>query len=100
VPRRNRDRRANRAAEPAKGLGGVGWQETESGPDGEWVVRKVAGTMTTKQYRCPGCDHEIRPGTPHVVVWPADELGSVADRRHWHQGCWDARGRRHRTRRR
>jgi hypothetical protein len=28
------------------------------------------------------------------VTWPADELGSVADRRHWHTSCWAARSRR------
>ena len=34
----------------------------------------------TKSYRCPGCDHEIRSGTAHVVVWPAD-AGEHAARR-------------------
>jgi hypothetical protein len=102
VPRRNRDRdrRAARAAEPAGDLGSVGWQQVESGADGEWFVRAVSGTRTSKSYRCPGCDHEIQPGTAHVVVWPADELGTIADRRHWHQSCWQARHRRHHTRRR
>ncbi len=28
-----------------------------------------------KIYRCPGCDHEIRPATAHVVVWPTDSPG-------------------------
>jgi hypothetical protein len=100
VPRRNRDRRAPRVAETSRELGSAGWQRTESGPDGEWLVRNVSATQTTKTYRCPGCDHEIRPGTAHVVVWPADEVGSVADRRHWHLGCWQARGRRRPTRKR
>jgi hypothetical protein len=66
----------------------------ESGPDGDWVVRSVPGSAAGKDYRCPGCQQLIRPGTGHVVVWPADELGSVADRRHWHVACWDARARR------
>ena len=34
----------------------------------------------TKTYRCPGCDHEISPAQPHVVVWPADR-GEHARRR-------------------
>jgi hypothetical protein len=74
-------------------------QRTEAGPDGEWNVRAVSGAQTTKTYRCPGCDHEIRPGTPHVVAWPASDHGSVEDRRHWHRACWDARLRRRPTRR-
>jgi hypothetical protein len=95
VPRRNRDRR-----EPVRELGSAGLQRAESAADGEWIVRNVSGTETVKTYRCPGCDHEIRPGTAHVVVWPADDVGSVADRRHWHQSCWQARTRRRPTRRR
>jgi hypothetical protein len=80
--------------------GGVGWARAESGPDGDWLVRAISGAQAQKTYRCPGCDHEIRPGTPHVVAWPAEETGSVEERRHWHQGCWDSRGRRGPTARR
>jgi len=61
------------------------------------MVRTVPGERNAKGYRCPGCDHEIRPGLPHLVAWPA---GEEADRRHWHTPCWDARGRRTPTRRR
>ena len=39
--------------------------------DDDWVVRQVTGSAATRAYRCPGCDHEIRPATPHVVAWPA-----------------------------
>lgn len=62
----------------------------------EWVVRPVTGSAATRAYRCPGCDQEIRPATPHVVVWPAwpAEEAALADRRHWHTACWSARGRR------
>ena len=67
---------------------------TESGPDGEWHVRHLPGGSVVKDYRCPGCDHVLPAGTPHVVVWPAGEYGSVTDRRHWHLPCWNARGRR------
>ncbi|MEU4667269.1 hypothetical protein AB0F91_04690 [Amycolatopsis sp. NPDC023774] len=95
--RPGRDRHA-RAEQPDLGAAS-GWAHAESGPDGEWLVRTVPGSHATKTYRCPGCDHEIRPGTPHVVVWPADETGSVADRRHWHRTCWDARARRRPNRR-
>ncbi len=60
-----------------------------------WVVRQVTGSAATRAYRCPGCDHEIRPATPHVVAWPAwpdeDEDAGLADRRHWHKGCWRSR---------
>jgi hypothetical protein len=64
------------------------------------MVRQVPGSQATKVYRCPGCDHEIQPGIAHVVAWPAAEHGSVADRRHWHVGCWSARGHRKPTSRR
>ncbi len=96
MPRRNRDRRAPRAEPPPRPPAG-GWQQLEAAPDGDWLVRRVTGTQTTKTYRCPGCDHEIRPGTAHVVVWPADETGGIADRRHWHESCWQARDRRRPT---
>ena len=61
-----------------------------------WIVRQVTGSASTRTYRCPGCDHEIRPATPHVVAWPdldGEEAG-VADRRHWHTACWRARANR------
>lgn len=66
----------------------------------EWLVRPVPGARSGKTYRCPGCDQEIKPGTGHVVAWPADERGSAQDRRHWHTSCWDARERRGPTGRR
>ena len=75
-------------------------QRIEEHPDGAFVVRRVSGAGTTKTYRCPGCDQEVRPGTPHVVAWPADgALGgfgdvNVTDRRHWHTPCWAGRERR------
>ncbi len=57
----------------------------------EWVSRPVTGSAATKSYRCPGCDQEIRPATPHVVAWPEDDMES---RRHWHTACWQRRDRR------
>jgi hypothetical protein len=63
--------------------------------DGRWIVRSVPGAAATKAYRCPGCNAEIRPGTPHIVAWP-DTPGllsqsAVDERRHWHTGCWQRR---------
>ncbi|MFI0479323.1 ATP/GTP-binding protein [Actinomadura sp. 9N215] len=90
-PRKNRRAPSGR---PDKGGGGGSWaQETEEGPDGEWVVRAVSGAGAVKAYRCPGCDQEIPPGIGHVVAWPADDQGGD-DRRHWHRPCWQARTRR------
>ena len=59
----------------------------------EYHVRRLTGSASTKAYRCPGCDQEIRPATPHVVVWPMYDP-EAGDRRHWHGQCWRARDRR------
>ena len=94
-------RRAARAAEARRALRS-GDDEAPASPtgsplpagervEGDFAVRRVSGAGATKAYRCPGCEQEVRPGTPHVVAWP---LGSPDDRRHWHTPCWDARGRR------
>jgi hypothetical protein len=45
-------------------------------------VRRVTGD---KEYRCPGCDHVIRPGLWHLVVVPE---AAPDERRHWHERCW------------
>jgi hypothetical protein len=77
-------------------------EQVEQAADGDWVVRPLTGASNTgKTYRCPGCDQEIRPGTPHVVTWPAyprdsdldpwDTESSADWRRHWHTACWRAR---------
>ena len=75
-------------------------QRVETGPDGyEYMVVPIAGSRALKDYRCPGCDHEIRSGTAHVVVWLADWGDSAGeDRRHWHTPCWAARDNRSPTR--
>lgn len=100
VPRR--PRRAGRTP-PAGGKGAgngdedsparLGPPRLELWPDGDWVVRQVPGSAAAKEYRCPGCDQEIRPGTAHVVVWPAETPG-LDERRHWHNACWRRRPRR------
>jgi hypothetical protein len=89
VPRSHRPRRPEHVP-----LRSAAVTRRESGPDGDWVVRSVVGSSAAKDYRCPGCQQLIRPGTGHVVAWPADEVGTVADRRHWHTACWAARGHR------
>src|ERR1700736_3713678 len=75
-------------------------RRVETGPDGyDYEVRPVAAARATKDYRCPGCDHEIRSGTAHVVVWPVDGgKQGVDERRHWHTACWAHRGTRSPTR--
>ena len=70
----------------------------EVGPDG-LRLRSARGRRIPRRstYRCPGCDHEIRSGTAHLVVWPA--IWSEADdRRHWHTPCWTNRATRGPTR--
>ncbi len=59
-----------------------------------WTVVRMGPDQARKLYRCPGCDHEIPPGTGHLVTWPADTTGGVHDRRHWHTQCWKRRPRR------
>jgi hypothetical protein len=77
-------------------------ETVEPWPDGDWVVRPLSGQSSAKTYRCPGCDQEIPPGTPHIVAWPAAAppfgitgagLGEhgVGERRHWHRPCWERR---------
>ncbi|HVT19777.1 MAG TPA: hypothetical protein VHE57_00110 [Mycobacteriales bacterium] len=84
-------RRARRRDETPAPLRTGAWAREESHPDGEWRVRSLSAEAAVKTYRCPGCQQEVRPGTPHVVAWrPGDESG----RRHWHTPCWHARLRR------
>jgi hypothetical protein len=92
-PRRNRPR-----AEDVAPLDGDrarrGVEAVQSWRDGDWQVRSITAGAAVKTYRCPGCQQEIPPGTAHLVAWPADGRGDLADRRHWHNGCWRARERR------
>lgn len=74
-------------------------RRVETGPDGhEYEVHPVAAARAVKTYRCPGCDHEIRSGTAHVVVWPTGLRQGPDDRRHWHTTCWANRATRGPTR--
>lgn len=66
------------------------WHESDA--DGHEVeVRRIQPYQATKAYVCPGCGRDIPVGTGHLVAVPtfAPDL-----RRHWHRGCWVARGRR------
>ncbi|MFN6542605.1 hypothetical protein [Mycolicibacterium nivoides] len=73
-------------------------RRVETGPDGyDYEVRVFTASRAVKVYRCPGCDHEIRVATAHVVVVPID-VGDVDDRRHWHTACWANRANRGPTR--
>jgi hypothetical protein len=91
-PRRNHQRGRPKRDRPPEDRERYGLENTESWRGEDWVVRGIGGTAAAKHYRCPGCDQEIPPGVPHVVVWP--QHGAVDDRRHWHRACWNARDRR------
>ena len=97
--------RRRRPGPPARRPGPSPRPDTvEEARDGDWVVRSLTGAASTKPYRCPGCDQEIRPATPHVVSWPAyprdsdldrwDTESAADQRRHWHAVCWRQRDRR------
>jgi len=93
MARRRPDRRA-----PTPLPQWLGLRRVEAGPNGyEYEVKAVPAARAGKVYRCPGCDHEIRPGTAHVVVLPVDH-GDIEDRRHWHTACWNNRANRGPTR--
>ena len=88
-------RKNRRRDDDSRPLGASSTSRTvESHPDGDWVVQRTTGAAATNPYRCPGCDHEIPPATPHVVAFPADDPQGVEYRRHWHTPCWAARDKR------
>lgn len=72
----------------------TGGVQKETGPGGrQFNVRNIPSGA--KEYRCPGCQQMIRPGTPHIVAWTEDTLWGaeygIEGRRHWHNSCWRAR---------
>lgn len=69
--------------DPQRALRGV--ESVQTWGHGQWRVRQIPGDAAVKTYRCPGCDHEIRPGEGHEVVVPRRD---PSERRHWHTGCW------------
>jgi hypothetical protein len=68
-----------------------GAEGAESGDEVD--VRHVQPYQAEKSYRCPGCDHDIRPGEGHEVVVPRNDS---SERRHWHTGCWHRASKRRR----
>ncbi|MDZ4825591.1 MAG: hypothetical protein SGJ13_03900 [Actinomycetota bacterium] len=68
------------------------WVDDGTDPDAV-DVRHVQPYEAVKEYRCPGCDHEIRVGEGHKVVVPR---GTQGEHRHWHTGCWHREERRRR----
>ncbi|HET7475772.1 MAG TPA: hypothetical protein VFJ97_07070 [Dermatophilaceae bacterium] len=89
MPRANRRRRDEAPLDLQRATGGAARREAH--PDGEWFVRQVSGAGARTEYRCPGCQQAIAPGLAHVVAWPAEGVLGLAERRHWHAGCWTAR---------
>ncbi|MDQ3415522.1 MAG: hypothetical protein M3474_00110 [Actinomycetota bacterium] len=92
-------RRHRRRPPPSTPLGGASTVRIEQRGGEDYHVRAVTGSAATHDYRCPGCQQPVRPATPHLVVWPVEpsllafaarETG-LAERRHWHTGCWRAR---------
>ena len=86
MPRRTRPKKRRgraHAEEPGEGLRAP--DVVRAGPPG-WHVRIVQPASAVKEYRCPGCNQEIRPATKHVVAWREDD---EEGRRHWHTACWD-----------
>lgn len=66
---------------------------SEDGPGGvSYTVRQIRGSE--KAYTCPGCHRAIPPGSAHIVAWSNEHLfgaeAAIAERRHWHTGCWRA----------
>lgn len=88
MPRKHRSARERPAPgdapERPKGVA-PDWAATEG-----FTVRASTGEQG-KTYRCPGCQQQIRPGLPHLVVMDEGDLGS---RRHWHTPCWQREQRR------
>jgi hypothetical protein len=116
MPRSNRPRRRTgtgagkgagnkwtRAAEPDADLDRTrfGLAERQSAPDGEWNIRRISPSRAAKDYTCPGCSLVIKPGVEHLVAWREDSLfgaeAALAERRHWHQHCWNTRSYRYRA---
>lgn len=83
-------RRNRRLVEETRELRPTSNQFIESYLGTDYVVRQLSGANSTKSYRCPGCDHEVRPATSHVVVWPEGDEDAT-HRRHWHKVCWQHR---------
>lgn len=91
MPRSNR-RRAESGGDDSFERLLAGFKRTEVRRGAEWTVQPVSATQAQKTYTCPGCGRSVEPGHAHLVVWRADgilgDAAALADRRHWHTGCW------------
>ncbi|MFW0108598.1 ATP/GTP-binding protein [Rothia sp. P6271] len=69
----------------------------EVASDGHWYVQYMPAVNARKNYICPECGRTISPGVAHLVVWQENHLfgkaQAIAERRHWHQRCWQTRRR-------
>ena len=92
MPRRNHRRDRPERADLSRLLD-VGLR-VDSYQGQRWNVRSVRDNDAGRQYVCPGCQQRLSSAIAHVVVWPAEGLGDLTDRRHWHTHCWAARDRR------
>jgi hypothetical protein len=91
VPRSNRRRDEVPELDVDRVL--AGFKRTEIRRGAEWSIQPMSPANAVKAYICPGCGGEIAPGTAHLVAWRADgimgEQSALAERRHWHQRCWE-----------
>ncbi|GAA1177673.1 hypothetical protein GCM10009584_18970 [Ornithinimicrobium humiphilum] len=99
--RSNRPRRSGRPVRGKGASGGPPPLRRDPGAPVEvrwagqvWAARQVRPNDTGRVYRCPGCQGEVGADVAHTVVWPADAMHQVDNRRHWHTVCWAARERR------
>src|SRR5437764_15399909 len=79
MPRKHRSARERSGPPPAPD------RPTSDAP--AWALAagmEVRAVSSEQTYRCPGCDHEIRPRTAHLVVITVD---APEERRHWHRVC-------------
>lgn len=86
MPRRTRPKKRRGRAVPDEEAEPLRAPDIVTGSPEGWQVRIVQPASATKEYRCPGCNHEIRPSTKHVVAWREDD---AEGRRHWHLPCWE-----------
>jgi hypothetical protein len=84
-PRRNHPKRRGPKPDNEEREFSTSSQSIEEHAEGDYYVRKITGSSSTKPYRCPGCDQLIPTATPHIVAWPVEDIEL---RRHWHTACW------------
>ena len=70
-----------RVGDPASAMPEHGWPDDRDDASA-LAVRHVQPYEAVKPYRCPGCDHEIRPGEGHEVVVPTRDPGCATPLAH------------------